>query len=324
MNDFIFSEIQQHETAYWLGFLAADGSIYQNKLEIGLARRDEQQLLNFKKYLNCDANITQTLNHCSNNDKYYPTSYITIYNSQIVQDLEKYSIIKSKSALNIDFLSYIPEKYKIAFIFGLFDGDGWFSYTDLTKNFGFCGNELTIKSIANYLNSYFKWDNPIKTNFYKKSPTTFYFQSSSTSKIKDFTNLYLSYKDLCPLLERKKLVAIALNQIEIKTRAKKSFKAKRVILPQYEKQCLYCGNTYYTKHIEQKYCSQECVHKVQQKVERPNREQLKNLIRTHSFLSIGNKYGVSDNAIRKWCKAMELPYRSKDIKSYSDEEWKNI
>lgn len=33
------------------------------------------------------------------------------------------------------------------------------------------------------------------------------------------------------------------------------------------------------------------------------------------------KHGVSDNAIRKWCKKYNLPYKKKDIKSYSDEEW---
>ena len=32
-------------------------------------------------------------------------------------------------------------------------------------------------------------------------------------------------------------------------------------------------------------------------------------------------YGVSDNAIRKWCDSENLPRKSKEIKSYSDEEW---
>ena len=37
--------------------------------------------------------------------------------------------------------------------------------------------------------------------------------------------------------------------------------------------------------------------------------------------SIAREYNVSDNAIRKWCKAEKLPYRVSEIKSYSDEEW---
>ena len=67
-----------------------------------------------------------------------------------------------------------------------------------------------------------------------------------------------------------------------------------------------------------------CSAKHNQKVERPTREQLKELIRYHSFISIGDKYGVSDKAIIKWCIAENLPSRKKDIKQYSTEEWNEI
>lgn len=50
----------------------------------------------------------------------------------------------------------------------------------------------------------------------------------------------------------------------------------------------------------------------------------KQLIRNNSFVAIGKLYGVSDNAIRKWCKWENLPYKVKEIKSYSDEEWEDI
>lgn len=53
----------------------------------------------------------------------------------------------------------------------------------------------------------------------------------------------------------------------------------------------------------------------------PTREQLKSLIRTTSFLKIGNMYGFSDNAVRKWCDKMNLPRTKQDINAYSDEEW---
>lgn len=62
----------------------------------------------------------------------------------------------------------------------------------------------------------------------------------------------------------------------------------------------------------------------QRKAIRPSREELKFLIRTKSFLEIGKQYQVSDNAIRKWCKAENLPYKKTEIKKYSDEEWSKI
>ena len=66
---------------------------------------------------------------------------------------------------------------------------------------------------------------------------------------------------------------------------------------------------------------EECSHLKSRKVERPNREILKQLIRTTSFLQIGRDYGVSDNTIRKWCDSYNLPRKVSEIKKYSDEEW---
>ena len=54
------------------------------------------------------------------------------------------------------------------------------------------------------------------------------------------------------------------------------------------------------------------------------REFLKQEIKNKSFAQIGKEHGVSSNTIKKWCKKFNLPFRKKDIKKYSDEEWKNI
>gem|GEM_PF-5731867 len=48
------------------------------------------------------------------------------------------------------------------------------------------------------------------------------------------------------------------------------------------------------------------------------------MIRAETFVSIGKSFSVSDNTIKKWCKAYNLPYRKSDIKKYSDEMWSRI
>ena len=68
----------------------------------------------------------------------------------------------------------------------------------------------------------------------------------------------------------------------------------------------------------------ECAAKISRTVIRPTREELKNLIRTKSFVELGRIYNVSDNAIRKWCKHYNLPSKKSDIKKMSDEEWLSI
>lgn len=81
--------------------------------------------------------------------------------------------------------------------------------------------------------------------------------------------------------------------------------------------CKICG-----KEISPRseYC--ESCYKIScRRVVRPSREVLKKQIRSMSFAKIGRLYGVSDNAIRKWCAYYDLPRKSSDIKKYTDDEW---
>lgn len=54
------------------------------------------------------------------------------------------------------------------------------------------------------------------------------------------------------------------------------------------------------------------------------RNELKSLIREKPFSAIGEKYGVTDNAVRKWCIKYNLPYRKKDIRLIDDCAWQLI
>lgn len=84
--------------------------------------------------------------------------------------------------------------------------------------------------------------------------------------------------------------------------------------------CKDCGKEISAKAIR----CEECARKFARKVERPSREELKELIRNKPFTQIAKQYDVTDNAIRKWCDAEKLPRTKKEINSYSDEEWKNV
>ncbi len=64
--------------------------------------------------------------------------------------------------------------------------------------------------------------------------------------------------------------------------------------------CSICGKLGYGK----KYCSRECYHQDQRRVERPTEEQLKADLASLSWTAVGKKYGVSDNAVRKWAKSL--------------------
>jgi hypothetical protein len=66
--------------------------------------------------------------------------------------------------------------------------------------------------------------------------------------------------------------------------------------------CVFCNLDYEAKDKNQKYCSYGCHKKSLRKVERPSKEQLINELSKSNYVQVGKKYGVSDNAIRKWLK----------------------
>lgn len=99
-----------------------------------------------------------------------------------------------------------------------------------------------------------------------------------------------------------------------KEKSKREASKKKIKLHQEVRKCVSCGNILKTKTkgdlCKQCYKSSDKPHKV----EWPSREELLNDILTMPIIKVGEKYGVSDNAIRKWCKKYELPYKYSDIK----------
>lgn len=321
MNEKFFSQINSNNVAYWIGFIAADGTINikKHKLSFGLSIKDKDQLEKIKVTIGCQNVITERDTLCTNG-KRYRSCYLSLYSEQIITDLLHYGIEERKSYKNIDFLSYIPDDYKFAFVCGLFDGDGWFCNTDKTKNFGICGSENTIKSVASFLKEYFHW-NRLESHRDSKSQITFYFQASAKNKLLNFIEAYLALESFCDLLERKVIIAKDLKQ-QILISMEQESRKETDVLTEKTKTCPICNKQFVSfKKLDQKYCSYECAQIAQRRVERPNREEFKQLIRTTPFTTIGKQFGVSDNAIRKWCDNYNLPRRVSEIKKYSEEEW---
>ena len=77
--------------------------------------------------------------------------------------------------------------------------------------------------------------------------------------------------------------------------------------------CLHCGTSFTPKADRQRYCSQACgarhgrgiSHPERRKVERPPCQQLLAEIDALGWSAVGRKYGVSDNAVRKWVRWYE-------------------
>src|SRR3954452_17854692 len=87
----------------------------------------------------------------------------------------------------------------------------------------------------------------------------------------------------------------------------------------HDRACPACGETFRPSNGGQRYCSNSCAGRgeasrraqlAQRRVERPPDDQLVAEIEALGYLAVGRKYGVSDNAFRKWRRAYEAETES--------------
>ena len=92
-----------------------------------------------------------------------------------------------------------------------------------------------------------------------------------------------------------------------------------------ERACVTCGKVFAPRHIRHRYCSQSCWGAVagsqlagvpqpdRRKVERPPYDQLMAELAATNYSAVGRKYGVSDNAVRKWVRAYEWQRSQQEV-----------
>jgi HNH endonuclease len=84
-----------------------------------------------------------------------------------------------------------------------------------------------------------------------------------------------------------------------------------------ERACLGCGRSFHPNSASQRYCSRSCGNSVprpkRRKVARPPYEVLVAEVEQLGFTAVGRKYGVSDNAVRKWIKWYENERRARGL-----------
>jgi hypothetical protein len=88
-------------------------------------------------------------------------------------------------------------------------------------------------------------------------------------------------------------------------------------VPKSKRSCRRCGKAFFPGRPEQRYCSRDCGTRwdrsklrgrsipAYRRVTRPPYEQLLSEIEATSYCAVGRKYGVSDNAVRKWVRFYE-------------------
>lgn len=119
-NESYFENIEDHEKAYWLGFIYADGCVVFDKvknsyiLSISLDNRDKEHLELFKTCINSNHPIGMDGRGCVQ---------LRIHSRKMFEDLVKRGVIPKKTKV-VQLPKNIKEEYYCSFILGYFDGDG--------------------------------------------------------------------------------------------------------------------------------------------------------------------------------------------------------
>lgn len=78
----------------------------------------------------------------------------------------------------------------------------------------------------------------------------------------------------------------------------------------YHYKCKMCGVNFTRRFNNLTYCSSSCSSKSLNITRRPSQEELIRLLTLYTFVEVGSQLGVSDNAVRKWCKSYNISYLS--------------
>lgn len=187
INEDVFDVITE-ESAYWIGFLLADGNVYHppkrsKQLNLGLAEKDWEHLEKFKQFVG------------SNKSLYYNKNgvFISIYSNRIVEKLAEYGIVPRKSKI-----AKVPDSLRNNRHFwrGLIDGDGWVG----CRMLGLCG---TFDVVSNF-NFFVRSLGPIVPNVAIRQRTEFCWESryQGAYVLSLFRDIY---PDGCISLERKRI-----------------------------------------------------------------------------------------------------------------------
>lgn len=196
VNHQYFDEIDSDKKAYILGFLAADGCIFdgnRNSISIGLSRVDREILEKIQAEIESERDIYDF----ETNDGYQVSRLVWSSANHKIQ-LAKQSIVPNKTMKKIT-MQNIPKELQLSFLLGYYDGDGCFRDDGTTCRFEICSfNEFLLQEFADLINEKFNTNIQVHKDKSRKN----YYTLTYSTKIAE-PLLKLLYKTNSLYLERK-------------------------------------------------------------------------------------------------------------------------
>ncbi|MDQ2998289.1 MAG: hypothetical protein M3R61_14725, partial [Chloroflexota bacterium] len=118
-NSSFFEQIDSPEKAYWLGFIAADGSVDDRnaRIRVGLQEKDYGHLCVLRDNIAPQAEVRfRTV-------KGYTRCELVFKSARMVRSLVVFGVVRNKTN-RYRWPETLPNDFAIPFILGYFDGDG--------------------------------------------------------------------------------------------------------------------------------------------------------------------------------------------------------
>ena len=234
-----FQEIT-YKTAYALGFLAADGWVNKNTLGFALKGSDRMAVERIRDIISEELGISSI--HIKDymsklNGKEYPACRFTVTSTNLIKSLAYYGIVESKSYKDIDYLNVVPDKYKMAWIFGYLDGDGGISnYKNSIIGITFTGRREFLVRLSNYIG--------YRTSIRNINENTSVIEIYRHSDILALCKEYINFNKIVLVLERKLRIAC-----DIVARYSKGEEADgEVNTASFFNTCDTCGKTFWSRY----------------------------------------------------------------------------
>lgn len=123
-NEDYFENIDTEYKSYFLGYLMADGNVYERKnsqpcIRLEINQADKYILDSLKEELSINIEVKETRKNCC---------ILRWHSKKMYDDLNRYGIVPNKTGKEI-IPNTIPDNLLHHFIRGFFDGDGWVTNT---------------------------------------------------------------------------------------------------------------------------------------------------------------------------------------------------
>lgn len=300
-----FRNIDDKQKAYFLGFMAADGFVsLDGRVGININAVDREFLEKYTKAVGLDSSyIYENKSFQSYNENVESNMVCCVFHcKEFIEDLKKYNIDCNKSHTDVDLFHNIPDAYKDSWLSGYIDGDGCIQQD--VYSVSVVGNYKTIMSIKKYISIRLGIDSGRIRQIGDITYTLSY------DKKHDVIRILLIYLNTPTYIIRKRNRALDLYNRYVNPYSVPMFSNSAI--------CVDCGCRITKGAMRCKKCAG--LKRYQMNSNKPSYNELRFNILKYSFVDIGKKYGVSDNAVRKWCIGYGLPYRSSEIKRFKKSE----